>query len=345
MAARFAFRHLLKAVTLHVRVCSYRPRNIPGSDPAAVPPPVVTVGRVLIPPIFPKIKTRDCRSEKIWRNHPASEVERIVAMDTAWWPMSSPANEQEAQTDENVYDLLIIGAGTTGAGIALDAATRGLKVAVVERDHFSSDTSSKSTKLVHGGVRYLEKAIWELDYNQYRLVKEALQKRKYFLDTAPHLSSWLPIMLPIQKWYQVAYFCAGTQFYDYLARSEGIESSYFLTESKALDAFPMLKKDDLFGALAYYDGAIMTRMNVALAMTAALYGSTVVNHLEVAELQKDASGKLCGARVKDLVQVETVRKQTDSSSGPRALSMQRVPSQIQSGRWMTRKSMRLSLQA
>lgn len=266
-------------------------------------------------------------------------------MDTAWWPMSSPANEQEAQTDENVYDLLIIGAGTTGAGIALDAATRRLKVAVVERDHFSSDTSSKSTKLVHGGVRYLEKAIWELDYNQYRLVKEALQKRKYFLDTAPHLSSWLPIMLPIQKWYQVAYFCAGTQFYDYLARSEGIESSYFLTESKALDAFPMLKKDDLFGALAYYDGAIMTRMNVALAMTAALYGSTVVNHLEVAELQKDASGKLCGARVKDLVQVETVRKQTDSSSGPRALSMQRVPSQIQSGRWMTRKSMRLSLQA
>ncbi len=83
-------------------------------------------------------------------------------------------------------------------------------------------------------------------------MKEALRERKYFLDTAPHLSMWLPIMLPIQKWWQAPYFWAGTKFYDLLAGSEGIESSYFLTKSKALDAFPMLKKDDLFGALVYY---------------------------------------------------------------------------------------------
>jgi len=133
-------------------------------------------------------------------------------------------------------------------------------------------------------------------------VKEALRERKFFLDIAPHLSSWLPIMLPVQKWWQIPYFWAGTKAYDLLAGSEGIESSYFLTRSKALDAFPMLKKESVVGALVYYDGAHNdSRMNVSLAMTAALYGATVVNHLEVTSLEKSADGKLCGATVKDLI--------------------------------------------
>ena len=105
---------------------------------------------------------------------------------------------------------------------------------------------------MHGGVRYLEKAVWELDYNQYKLVKEALRERKYFLDTAPHLSAWLPIMLPVQKWWQAPYFWLGTKAYDWLAGKEGIESSYFLTRSKALEAFPMLKSGEIVGALVYY---------------------------------------------------------------------------------------------
>src|SRR6201996_3841193 len=100
-------------------------------------------------------------------------------------------------TDE--FDLLVVGGGATGAGVAVDAATRGLKVALVERDDFSSGTSSKSTKLVHGGVRYLQKAVMELDYEQYKLVKEALHERKIFLQTAPYLSHSLPIMLPLYK--------------------------------------------------------------------------------------------------------------------------------------------------
>ena len=101
----------------------------------------------------------------------------------------------------------------------------------------------------------------------------------------------------------------GTKCYDLLAGSEGIESSYFLTRSKALDAFPMLKKTNLVGALVYYDGAHNdSRMNVSLAMTAALYGATVVNHVEVTGLEKDASGQLCGARVKDLVQEKNGKK-------------------------------------
>lgn len=92
------------------------------------------------------------------------------------------------------------------------------------------------------------------------MVKEALRERKYFLDTAPHLSMWLPIMLPIEKWWQAPYFWAGTKFYDFLAGSEGIESSYFLTKSKALDAFPMLKKNGLFGALVYYGRWPLSRL-------------------------------------------------------------------------------------
>ncbi|KAJ5772814.1 hypothetical protein N7457_007710 [Penicillium paradoxum] len=251
---------------------SYRPRNIPGLEGPAVPPPGYREGK-LVPPSFPLIKSR---------------LEQI--------------QDLKRSNEEEEYDLLVIGGGATGSGIALDAATRGLKVAVVERDDFSSGTSSKSTKLVHGGVRYLEKAVWELDYNQYALVKEALRERKYFLNTAPHLSSWLPIMVPVQKWWQAPYFWAGTKAYDFLAGSEGIETSYFLTKSKAIDAFPMLKRDNIIGAMVYYDGAHNdSRMNVSLAMTAALYGTTVVNHLEVTGLNKDASGKLCGARAKDIV--------------------------------------------
>ncbi|GIJ84141.1 mitochondrial glycerol-3-phosphate dehydrogenase [Aspergillus pseudoviridinutans] len=253
---------------------SYRPRNIPGSEAPAVPPPGYHEGK-LVPPSFPAIKSRLEQIEDLKR--------------------SSSGNDDE-------YDLLVIGGGATGSGIALDAATRGLKVAVVERDDFSAGTSSKSTKLVHGGVRYLEKAVWELDYNQYKLVKEALRERKYFLNTAPHLSSWLPIMVPVQKWWQAPYFWAGTKAYDWLAGSEGIESSYFLTKSKAIDAFPMLRRDNLVGAMVYYDGAHNdSRMNVSLAMTAALYGSTVVNHMQVTGLTKDETGKLNGARVKDLI--------------------------------------------
>ncbi|KAK2760963.1 mitochondrial glycerol-3-phosphate dehydrogenase [Arachnomyces sp. PD_36] len=279
---------------------SYRPRNIPGSEPAVVPPPRPGEEGKIVPPTFPRIKSRDEQIRDLRSSTRGSGTAIGGLLNQVDNKVPAAGTGGDGQTEP--YDLLVIGAGATGSGIALDAATRGLKVAVVERDDFSSGTSSKSTKLVHGGVRYLEKAVWEMDYNQYALVKEALRERKYFLDTAPHLSMWLPIMVPLQKWWQAPYFWMGTKFYDFLAGSEGIESSYFLPKSKALDAFPMLKKDNLFGALVYYDGAHNdSRMNVSLAMTAALYGSTVVNHMEVTGLTKDESGKLNGARVKDLV--------------------------------------------
>lgn len=316
----------------------YRPINVPGSQGAAVPPPKTSGGKI-IPPTFPKIKCRDEQLRDLKSSGRLSEStadgvgDKIVENTEYIWRQVKtgfgsilgssssqtstvpdvPSSTESDKTDQSPsfttpanatqpYDLLIIGGGATGSGIALDAATRGLRVALVERDDFAAGTSSKSTKLVHGGVRYLEKAVWELDLNQYRLVKEALRERKYFLHTAPHLSSWLPIMIPLQKWWQAPYFWAGTKFYDFLAGSEGIETSYFLTRSKALDSFPMLRKDNIVGAMVYYDGAHNdSRMNISLATTAALYGATVLNHCEVVSLTKDENGRLNGATLRDKI--------------------------------------------
>ncbi|QRV77585.1 FAD-dependent oxidoreductase [Ceratobasidium sp. AG-Ba] len=207
-------------------------------------------------------------------------------------------NEGEDLSDE--YDLLIVGGGATGAGVAVDAATRGLKVALIERDDFSSGTSSKSTKLVHGGVRYLQKAVFELDYEQYKLVREALHERRVFLHTAPYLSHALPIMLPLYKYWQVPYYYAGCKMYDVLAGSQNMESSYLMSAGRAVEVFPMLKKEGLVGAVVYYDGQHNdSRMNVALVMTAVLHGAVVANHVSLTGLRKNASGKIIGGSVKD----------------------------------------------
>ncbi|PFH49510.1 hypothetical protein AMATHDRAFT_147584 [Amanita thiersii Skay4041] len=212
---------------------------------------------------------------------------------------NSQQNKDGPEIDSE-FDLLIVGGGATGAGIAVDAASRGLKVALVERDDFGAGTSSKSTKLVHGGVRYLQKAVFELDYDQYKLVKEALHERRIFLQTAPYLSNMLPIMLPIYKYWQVPYYWAGCKMYDVLAGKENMETSYIMSKGKALETFPMLKSDGLVGALVYYDGQHNdSRMNIALIMSAVKQGATVANYCEVTELHKDSSGRLNGASVKD----------------------------------------------
>ncbi|KAG4438002.1 hypothetical protein IFR05_006503 [Cadophora sp. M221] len=249
--------------------------------------PIFNKSGKVIPPTFPRVRSRQ---------------EHVAALrQSGLKTLSQEPEQNDASRDDNIYDLLIIGGGATGTGIALDAVTRGLKVALIERDDFSSGTSSKSTKLIHGGVRYLEKAVWNLDYEQFKLVQEALRERKHFSKVAPHLASWLPVMLPLQSWLKAPYFWAGTKCYDLLAGSKGFKGSYFLTKSAALEAFPMQRKDGLVGALVYYDGQHNdSRMNISLAMTASLYGATIVNHVEATELQKDSSGKICGARVRDM---------------------------------------------
>ena len=147
---------------------TYRPREIPGSDLPAVPLTFARNGSVA-PPKFPKVKSRAEHITDLKRSSGTQANEEPSEKGILEWlgRDKNTQTERPVEGEAQPYDLLVIGGGATGSGIALDAATRGLKVAVVERDDFSSGTSSKSTKLVHGGVRYLEKAVWELDYNQY----------------------------------------------------------------------------------------------------------------------------------------------------------------------------------
>jgi len=193
------------------------------------------------------------------------------------------------------FDVLIIGGGATGAGAALDAATRGLRVALVEGEDFASGTSSRSTKLVHGGVRYLEKAVFQLDPGQLKLVFEALRERRTLLRNAPHLAWPLPIATPCYKAWEVPYYWAGMKAYDLVAFLGGgsLEMSKFLTARESLAAFPNLaltrsddpEKNALKGAVVYRDGQFDdARLAVALAATASAAGATVLNHARVDRL-------------------------------------------------------------
>ncbi|XP_012945829.2 glycerol-3-phosphate dehydrogenase, mitochondrial [Aplysia californica] len=198
-------------------------------------------------------------------------------------------------------DVLIIGGGATGLGVALDSVTRGLKTGLVEKFDFSSGTSSRSTKLIHGGVRYLQKAVFNLDIEQYRMVKEALGERANLLEIAPHLAYPLPIMLPVYQWWQVPYFWAGIKMYDLVAGGQLLKPSYLLSKNKALELFPMLKRDALKAALVYYDGQHDdARMALSLAITAVRHGAFCLNYTKTLRLLKTSVGgkeQVCGARV------------------------------------------------
>ncbi|XP_059169432.1 glycerol-3-phosphate dehydrogenase, mitochondrial-like isoform X2 [Physella acuta] len=220
-------------------------------------------------------------------------------------------------------DVLVIGGGATGLGVALDATTRGLKTGLVEKFDFSSGTSSRSTKLIHGGVRYLQKAVFNLDYEQYKMVKEALAERANLIEIAPHLAYPLPIMLPVYKWWQVPYYWAGVKAYDFVAGSELLKPSYLLSKRRALEEFPMLKKDKLKAALVYYDGQHDdARMAVSLAITAVRHGAYCLNYTKCEKLLTtcvDGKEKVCGALVRNTLtgeEYEIKAKCVINATGP-----------------------------
>lgn len=227
---------------------------------------------------------------------------------TLVYPYSLPT--RDAQLDrlkKETYDVLVIGGGCVGSGVALDAQVRGLKTAMVEADDFSAGTSGRSTKLIHGGIRYLETAFWKLDYGSFTLVQEALEERAHMLNAAPYMNSALPIMIPIYKWWEVPYFWAGAKAYDLVAsRQKSVPSSHFMDADEALFQFPMLRGDGLKGAIIYYDGQMNdTRMGLTIALTAAQEGATIANRVEVISLLKDAqTGLVNGARLRDKVKGE-----------------------------------------
>ncbi|TDH73116.1 hypothetical protein CCR75_000582 [Bremia lactucae] len=217
-------------------------------------------------------------------------------------PYETPTRAAQLQRlKREQFDVLVIGGGATGSGCALDAATRGLNTAVVEANDFAAGTSGRSTKLIHGGIRYLETAFLKFDYLALKLVYEALEERAFFLSAAPYMNRPLPIMIPIYKWWEVPYMWVGAKAYDIVAGSQRfVPRSYYINAEEAMFQFPMLRKEGLKGAIVYYDGQMNdTRMNVSIALTATQNGATIANYVEVLQLLKDKDGKVQGAHVRD----------------------------------------------
>jgi len=190
------------------------------------------------------------------------------------------------------YDLLIIGGGCSGAGCALDAASRGLKVALIESSDFGSETSSKSTKMLHGGIRYLEKAINKLSFGQLRLVLEALSERKRVMIMAPYLTYTVRIMIPIYKKCMVPYYWFLAILYDWLSWGHTLGRSYLISKERSNVYFRFLKNDNFKGSMVYYDGMMDdARINVMLAMTSSFYGADCVNHMTFLEFKDHENSK------------------------------------------------------
>lgn len=220
------------------------------------------------------------------------------------------------------FDILVIGGGSSGVGCALDAATRGLRVALVESLDYGSETSSKSTKLLHGGLRYLIKAVDGFSIRQLLLVFSALRERKTIMRMAPYLTYTVRIMIPIYSMVKAPYYWLLVKLYDWLSWSSTLGRSYLISNRRACMYFRSLNRDGLWGSMVYYDGMMDdSRLNVMLAVTASFYGATVANHMRFLDFIKDNNvikGAVCidelkGQRVeiKCKVVVSTVGAFTD----------------------------------
>lgn len=204
------------------------------------------------------------------------------------------------------FDIIIIGGGATGSGIALDAASRGYKTLLLEKNDFSEGTSSRSTKLVHGGVRYLEAAVKKLDIDQFNLVKEGLKERARLLKNAPHLCSKLTLVTPLYKWWEVPYMFAGLSLYDLISGKRALGRSSVVSRNKMMEKFPHIKKEGLVAGVKYYDGSFNdSRLNITLVQTAREFGAICKNYNEV-ETFNYTDGKISGLEVKDKISGKTI---------------------------------------
>jgi len=197
------------------------------------------------------------------------------------------------QDREKIWDFVVIGGGATGLGCAVDAASRGYQVALLEQDDFAKCTSSRSTKLVHGGVRYLQKG-------DVMLVLEALHERGRMKANAPHLVKNQSFVIANYTWWDnFLYFC-GLTLYDLLSLGFGYGHSKFIRKESVLHRLPAIKEKGLKGGIVYHDGQFDdSRMAVNLAQTCIEQGGVVINHFKVSEILHDDQGKVCGVRAID----------------------------------------------
>lgn len=191
------------------------------------------------------------------------------------------------------FDVCIIGGGATGLGTALDAASRGFKTILFEQHDFAKGTSSRSTKLVHGGVRYLQQG-------NIKLVMEALKERGLLMKNAPHLVHNQKFVVPNYKWWEKPFYGIGLKIYDKMAGKLGLGASQFLSKEETLQLAPTLDPEDLKGGVLYHDGQFDdARLAISIAQTAAEQGAMLLNYFPVSGLLK-MNKKVCGVWVKNV---------------------------------------------
>src|SRR5471030_1085712 len=195
---------------------------------------------------------------------------------------------KQARERAQPWDIIIVGGGATGVGVAVDAATRGYAVLLLEQYDFGKGTSSRSTKLVHGGVRYLEQG-------NVSLVMEALKERGLLRQNAPHLVSELPFIVPSYAWWEGPFYGIGLKVYQVLSGKYGFGASQLISKEETLRRLPNVNPDGLTGGVVYFDGQFDdTRHLINLIATAAEQGATLLNHAKVTGLQKDGDGIVSG---------------------------------------------------
>ena len=207
-----------------------------------------------------------------------------------------------AAAQRQKFDVCVIGGGATGAGCALDAQLRGLRTVLLDAADFASAASSASTKLVHGGVRYLEQAVKSLNLEEYRMVKSALRERACMLANAPHLAHPSHFLVPVYSWAKAAYYLAGMKMYDAIAGKGNLFPSRFLSRGETLLRLPDLNDKGLRGSVSYSDGQFDdARYDLALVATFVEAGGTALNYARVTDFQRDERGKLKLANVRDSI--------------------------------------------
>lgn len=200
---------------------------------------------------------------------------------------------QRIRARSSAWDIVVIGGGATGVAIALDAASRGLDVLMVERADFGKGTSSRSTKLIHGGVRYLEQG-------NLTLVRDALLERTRLRNNAPLLVHDLPFFIPCAGRWQRMYFWAGLKLYDFLAGRSGFGASHVVSTAQAAERVPTLRPQMHRGGVIYHDGQFDDcRLLIHMARTAAAHGGCLINYVAATGFEKNAQGEICGVELLD----------------------------------------------
>ena len=193
------------------------------------------------------------------------------------------------------WDILIIGGGATGMGAAIDAASRGYKTLLVEKEDYGKGTSSKSTKLIHGGVRYLQQG-------NVSLVLEALKERALLKNNAPHIVHDLKFVVPTYDWWESPFYGIGLKMYDWLAGKEGFGDSKLLSKEETVRLLPTITQKDLRGGVIYHDGQFDdTRLLINMMQTAKEQGATILNYHEFLNFTKTNDGIIDGGKINDTI--------------------------------------------